>query len=100
MPGKRGWCYLLFLVVTFLGFNLSLAVFEYRAAVAQEKQVKDERPIAFKGACIHTAAGAPISRGVLIVHKGKIIAVGPEDSTAVPNGAVIRDVSGKVIIPG
>ena len=86
MPGKRGWCFLLFLVVIFLGFNLSLSVSEYRAALAQEKKEKADGPIAFKGARIHTAAGAPIERGVLIVHKGKIIAVGPEDSTPLPKG--------------
>jgi imidazolonepropionase-like amidohydrolase len=58
-----------------------------------------DRPVAFRGARIHTAAGAPIDNGVLVVHKGKITAVGPAD-TAVPEGAEVVDARGKVIIPG
>jgi imidazolonepropionase-like amidohydrolase len=57
------------------------------------------RPIAFVAARIHTAAGAPIDKGVLVVHKGKIVAVGPA-GTAVPDGAEVVDAAGKVIIPG
>jgi imidazolonepropionase-like amidohydrolase len=60
----------------------------------------EDPPIAFKGARIHTCAGAIIERGVLIVHKGKIIAVGAEKDVAIPPGAAIRDVTGKTIIPG
>jgi imidazolonepropionase-like amidohydrolase len=58
-----------------------------------------DRAVAFRGARIHTAAGAPIDDGVLVVRKGKIVAVGAAD-TAVPEGAEVIDVRGKVIIPG
>src|SRR5262245_26645846 len=57
-------------------------------------------PIALKGARVHTAAGAPIDNGVLVVEGGKVAAVGPADKVEIPQGAEVRDVTGKVIIPG
>jgi imidazolonepropionase-like amidohydrolase len=58
-----------------------------------------DRPAAFRGARLLTAAGEPIDRGVLVVHKGKIVTIGPE-GTPVPKEARVIDVSGKAIIPG
>ena len=69
---------------------LALAV----SAVAQT------RPIAFQGGRILPVEGAPIERGVLIVQEGKILAVGPMGSTPIPAEAEVRDVSGKVLMPG
>ena len=60
----------------------------------------DAPPIVFKGARIHTACGPVIERGTLVIHKGKIIAVGPHDAIAIPPGAVVHDLTGKTIIPG
>jgi imidazolonepropionase-like amidohydrolase len=57
-------------------------------------------PVVYRGARIHTAAGPVIERGVLVVLKGKVLDVGTEDRVRVPANAVVRDVSGKVIIPG
>src|SRR5262249_16648014 len=68
------------------------------AAVREAPPPKD-RPVAFRGARIHTAAGAPLDKGVLVAHKGKVIAVGGPD-TPVPAGAEVIDVTGKTIIPG
>jgi imidazolonepropionase-like amidohydrolase len=59
-----------------------------------------DKPIAYKGARILTSAGAPIEKGVLVVQKGKIVAVGAEGTVAVPEGAAIVDVTGRTIIPG
>src|SRR5262245_31743264 len=56
-------------------------------------------PVAFKGATLHTAAGPRIAGGVLVVHKGQIVAVGGPD-TAIPKGAKVIDASAKHIIPG
>jgi imidazolonepropionase-like amidohydrolase len=56
--------------------------------------------VAFRGARIHTAAGQPIDNGVLVIDKGKIVAVGTANAVAVPPGAQVIDVAGKVIIPG
>ncbi len=73
------------------------------AAQQQQKQtgpVAGEMPIAYRGARIHTASGPVIERGVLIVLKGKILDVGSEDQVKIPPGAKVRDMTGKVIIPG
>jgi imidazolonepropionase-like amidohydrolase len=59
-----------------------------------------DKPIAFRGARIHTATSPPIDKGVLVIHKGKIVAVGTVADTVLPEGAVIVDVTGKTIIPG
>src|SRR5947209_9197372 len=56
-------------------------------------------PTAFRGATIHTAAGPRIDRGVLVVEKGKIVAVGDAD-TPIPKDAKVIDATGKTIIPG
>jgi imidazolonepropionase-like amidohydrolase len=70
------------------------------APAAQVDEKKQSLTIAFVGARIHTAAGATIDDGVLLVREGKILAVGPRDKVAIPNGAIVRDMAGKVIIPG
>ncbi|MDP1579225.1 MAG: amidohydrolase family protein [Candidatus Didemnitutus sp.] len=59
-----------------------------------------ETPHAFTGAQIIPIAGEPIARGTLLVQGGKIIAVGAVDAVAIPTGATIHDVSGKVLMPG
>ncbi|HVK05071.1 MAG TPA: amidohydrolase family protein, partial [Armatimonadaceae bacterium] len=55
---------------------------------------------AYVGARILPIAGPEIPDGVLIVRDGKIVAVGPRASTPVPDGAQVRDVAGKVLMPG
>jgi len=59
-----------------------------------------KQTVAYRGARIHTAAGAPIPDGTLVVRDGKIVAVGPSSEVKVPEGAAVVDVTGKVIIPG
>ena len=59
-----------------------------------------EKPIAFTGARILPIAGDPIPEGILVVQGGRITAVGPTSSTSVPAGAEVRDVRGKVLMPG
>ncbi len=58
-----------------------------------------EKPIAFKGALIYPVTGRPIPNGVLIVQNGKIKTIGAVGTT-IPADAEIRDVTGKVIMPG
>ena len=45
-------------------------------------------------------AGPEIAKGVVVVHHGKITAVGADGSVAIPAGALRRDVTGKVVMPG
>jgi imidazolonepropionase-like amidohydrolase len=100
MPRSRDcWC-LALLLAMFVAANIGLTLWESRTPASQSVQAKADRPIAFKGAKIHTAAGKPIERGVLIVHHGKIVAVGAEDQVAIPENADVHDVTGLEIIPG
>ena len=64
------------------------------------EQAKEESITVYRGARIHTAVGGPIEGGVLVVQGGRILAVGAEGAVAVPQGAVVRDLTGKTIIPG
>jgi imidazolonepropionase-like amidohydrolase len=59
-----------------------------------------EEPIVFAGARILPVKGDPIPSGVLVVRGGKVAAVGPAESTPIPDGARRVDAAGKVIIPG
>jgi imidazolonepropionase-like amidohydrolase len=56
--------------------------------------------LVLRGARILPVAGPPIERGVLVVTDGKVVAVGREGGVAVPAGATVRDLAGKVVIPG
>src|SRR5690606_36244400 len=58
------------------------------------------RPVVLQGARIIPISGPEIESGTLVVREGRIIAVGPRASIAVPAGAEVRDVTGKVIMPG
>ena len=58
-----------------------------------------EEPIAFIGATIYPIEEAFIENGVLIIQDGVITAVG-DSRTRIPKGAVINDVTGKIIMPG
>ena len=59
-----------------------------------------DAPHAFVGATIETCAGATIQDGALVVHRGKIVAVGPQADVALPEGAVTVDARGKTLMPG
>jgi imidazolonepropionase-like amidohydrolase len=59
-----------------------------------------ERPVAFTGARLFPIASPPIDDGVLVVHRGRIVAAGPARSTTIPPDAERRDASGRVIMPG
>lgn len=57
-------------------------------------------PAVWQGARLLPASGEPIERGVLVVERGRITAVGAEGEVEIPSGARVHDVSGRVIIPG
>src|SRR6185503_18726482 len=79
-----------------LALVLALPPFQRAAAQPEERNA----PVALVGARIVPVSGATIESGILVVRDGVIAHVGPLDSTPVPAGALIRDVSGKVIVPG
>jgi imidazolonepropionase-like amidohydrolase len=74
-------------------------VFTAALALAAPLALAQEKPEAFLGARILPITGPEIPKGVLVVHRGKIVAVGPE-GTPIPEGALRVDLSGKVLMPG
>jgi len=67
---------------------------------AQAGAAPQPETLALVGARLIPVAGPPIESGILVVHDGVIAYIGPLDSTPIPAGSVVRDVSGKVILPG
>ena len=59
-----------------------------------------ERPQAFTGATIIPIAGPTINDGVLVLHRGKIVAVGSRTAVRIPADARVTSATGKVIMPG
>ncbi len=59
-----------------------------------------EKPLAFAGARVIPIAGPEIPKGVVVLYRGKIAAVGAEGAVSIPTGAVRRDLSGRVLMPG
>jgi imidazolonepropionase-like amidohydrolase len=57
-----------------------------------------ETPLALTGARIVPVAGPEIPHGTLVVQGGKIVAVGA--AVTIPAGATIRDLAGKLVMPG
>ncbi|MBA2603724.1 MAG: amidohydrolase family protein [Acidobacteria bacterium] len=59
-----------------------------------------ERPLAFTGARLITIAGDVLDDGVLVVGKGRIVAVGRRADVRIPAGAQVVDAKGRTIMPG
>ncbi len=59
-----------------------------------------EKPIAFTGARIYPISAPAIDNGVVVMHQGKITAIGPVQQVKIPEGATVHDVKGKVVMPG
>ncbi|HWY08836.1 MAG TPA: amidohydrolase family protein [Candidatus Acidoferrales bacterium] len=81
--------------LNFLGSILFLALFEARAVNAQTTAAAD---IAITHAKIFTLAGPPIEDGTVVIHEGKIAAVGA--GVPVPVGAQVIDAKGLQVYPG
>jgi imidazolonepropionase-like amidohydrolase len=75
--------------------TLTLGLLLAAAGVVQAQ----ETPVAVRGARIIPISGPEIANGVLVVHRGKITAVG-DSRTAIPRGATVVDGTNKVLMPG
>ena len=62
---------------------------------------EDSTPVAYTGATLIDATGAPpVTDAVVLVERGRIAAAGPRATVALPAGARRVDVAGKTILPG
>ncbi|CAN5160173.1 amidohydrolase family protein [soil metagenome] len=59
-----------------------------------------EKPTAFVNATIIPITGPAIEQGVLLVHNGKIVAVGDARTVRLPSDVITIDANRKVIMPG
>ena len=67
---------------------------------ALSARAQQERAQVYTGATIIPVSGPVITDGVLVVARGKIVAVGARASTKIPEGAQVNDATGKFIMPG
>jgi len=77
-----------------LGATLLLLLFLPLWLVA----MPDDASLALKGATVYPASSPKLENAVVLIERGKIVAVGP--GIEIPAGAKVVDVSGKVMIPG
>jgi imidazolonepropionase-like amidohydrolase len=54
--------------------------------------------VAVKADLIYTMAGPPVDNGVIVIRDGKIAAIGPADTTPIPDG--YRVLTGRIATPG
>lgn len=59
-----------------------------------------EQATAIRGALIHPIAAPAIPDGTIVFQDGVILAVGPADEIAIPDGARVFDGMGKTVLPG
>jgi imidazolonepropionase-like amidohydrolase len=69
-------------------------------ALGATPSLAQERPLALLGAKLYPVSSAPIEDGALVIEAGRIRAVGPRASVAIPAQAERRDLTGAVVIPG
>src|SRR5690606_41820757 len=72
------------------------------ALVGPARVSAQETPIAFEHARIYTIDPeiGNIDHGTLVMQHGKIVAVGPADEVAIPDGAQRINATGRILVPG
>ena len=60
----------------------------------------DNNVLVIEGGRILSITSPPIEHGVLVIKGGKIIAVGEQGKLQIPAGATVKDVTGKIVMPG
>jgi len=86
-------------------FVVMLASFAFAQKPANTKIKRTEvpasnGPIAIRGGKLLTITRGVIENGTVVMENGKITAVGPAGSTAIPRGATVIDASGLTVYPG
>lgn len=70
------------------------------ALLASPARAEPPPPIVFVGARILPVGAPPIEDGVLVVREGRIAALGARGAVDLPTGSEVKDVAGRVIVPG
>lgn len=76
----------------------SLATLGLALLGAWAQAAAQERPIAIRGGTVHPIDGPVIPGGTVVMHRGKITAIGA--NVAIPSGATIVDARGRHVLPG
>ena len=79
-------------------WRVALGLATLVACLAPSNLAAQDQPHAFVNARILPVSGPEIPNGTLVVHKGRIVAVGA--TAGVPAGAVRIDAAGKTLMPG
>ncbi len=83
-----------------LSFLLAVSAFCF-VVVTAELHAQEQRPVAFtRAVLIDGNGGAPIENATLVVRGEKIEAVGPAENVQVPANAQVRNLGGRVLMPG
>ena len=70
-------------------------------ALAQKAVTKLDGALALKnGELFDSERGVMVPRQTVVIRGDRIVAVGPAESTAIPDGATVIDATGKTIMPG
>ncbi|HTZ95173.1 MAG TPA: amidohydrolase family protein [Terriglobales bacterium] len=71
------------------------------AAISKGISGSHAETLALVGATLIDGTGrAPISDSVIVIDKGRIVAVGPRSKVKIPDAATVIDAKGKAILPG
>jgi imidazolonepropionase-like amidohydrolase len=72
----------------------------FALAAAPPAVVAQERALALVGARVIPIDGPELAAGTLVVQGGRIVALGAADAVTVPAGAEVRELRGRVLMPG
>lgn len=72
----------------------------FAAALLATGSAAQEVPQAFIGAQVLPITAPPLANGIVVIHEGKIVAVGEASAIEVPANASRHDLTGKVVMPG
>jgi imidazolonepropionase-like amidohydrolase len=88
-------------MITFMRMKSSYLFPAMLALLACQSSPTDQHTLAIKGATlIDGTSGPPILNSVMIIRGGRVVAAGSEDEVEIPEGADVKDMSGKFIMPG
>ena len=80
--------------------KLASAIFSALLCASLLSVQAQDQPQAYTGATILPVSGPAITDGVLVIHRGKIVAVGPRSTVTIPSDAQRIDATGRTIMPG